>query len=74
MAHLLSLLAIWTVPASWRWQRRMLIAAEVFNASASLEVLVVSIIAAVAEISRFAQFIIGSRCRVPRRPAQISRA
>eukprot|EP00959_Pyramimonas_sp_CCMP1952_P148083 3098622-Pyramimonas_sp.AAC.1 len=59
VAHLSSLLAVWTVPMSWRWQRRMLVAAEVFNASACLEVLATSIITAVAEISRFAQFIIG---------------
>ena len=62
LLHLISLLVIWLVPLKPVAQRRAFVMAEVLNAWSALEVFVVSIIAALVEISQFAEFIIGGNC------------
>jgi len=62
IAALIVLLVLWVVPMSIKWQRGLFIASEVLSAWAGLEVFIVSIVAALLEISQFALFIIGGRC------------
>jgi len=59
---LLFLLFLWLVPLSRKYQRKIYIITEILNAWSAIDVFVISIIAALLEISQFAQFIIGDRC------------
>eukprot|EP00049_Salpingoeca_infusionum_P015005 m.287562 g.287562 ORF g.287562 m.287562 type:complete len:1005 (+) comp15790_c5_seq3:204-3218(+) len=60
--HMICLLFLKHVRLTFKAQQRFFVACEVFNAWSGLDVFMVSLIAAVAEISRFAQFIIGDDC------------
>jgi len=62
IAHHALLMVLWAVPFASRWQRRGLVAAQVMSAWNALDVLVVSILAAVLEIRQFALFILGDKC------------
>lgn len=53
---------IWLKPLSLTTQRQLYVLSEVLNAWSGLEVLVISVVAALLEISQFAQFIIGDSC------------
>jgi len=59
---LLFLLFLWLAPLSRNFQRKIYVITEILNAWAAIDVFVISIIAALLEISQFAQFIIGDRC------------
>jgi len=59
---LIFLLFLWLVPLSHKSQSKLYIITEILNAWAAIDVFVISIIAALLEISQFAQFIIGDRC------------
>jgi hypothetical protein len=61
---LLFLLFLWLVPLSRKSQRKIYIVTEILNAWSAIDVFVISIIAALLEISQFAQFIIGDRCNL----------
>jgi len=60
--HLFFLLILWLLPLSRKSQRRIYILTEILNAWSAIDVFVISVIAALLEISQFAQFIIGNRC------------
>lgn len=60
--HLLSLLLLWLLPMSRKSQRNIYVLTEILNAWSAIDVFVISVIAALLEISQFAQFIIGDRC------------
>jgi hypothetical protein len=59
---LLLLILLLVCPMTLSAQRSVLVAAEISNAWSAIEVFVLSIIAALFQISTFASFIIGSRC------------
>eukprot|EP01114_Cavostelium_apophysatum_P012565 TRINITY_DN2842_c0_g1_i1.p1 TRINITY_DN2842_c0_g1~~TRINITY_DN2842_c0_g1_i1.p1 ORF type:complete len:1131 (+),score=314.29 TRINITY_DN2842_c0_g1_i1:215-3607(+) len=60
--HLTSLLILWLIPLTKRAQRRFFVVTEIFNAWSAIEVFVIAIIAAVLQIEKFAQFIVGDHC------------
>lgn len=62
IVHLLALLVLWLVPMSRRTQRHWYTFCEVLNAWASLDVFVVSILAALLEIEQLALFIVADYC------------
>jgi hypothetical protein len=62
LCYLLLLLVLWLTPLTPRLQRGVFVVTEVFNAWSALEVVVVSIVAALLELQQFSQFIIGNRC------------
>ena len=62
LLYMLNLFLLWSVRMSVAVQRGLFITAEVLNAWGSLEVFVVSLIAAILEITQFAAFIVGDRC------------
>eukprot|EP01137_Pigoraptor_chileana_P010360 Opistho-2@59848 len=62
LCYLVFLLVLWLVPMTPRVQHKMFHVTEVFNAWSALEVVVVSVIAALLELQQFAQFIIGDMC------------
>jgi len=64
IAYLVCLLVLWMVPLTYTFQNRLLTLTATIHAWSALEVFVVSIIAALLELQRFAQFIIGNRCDV----------
>lgn len=64
LCYLLLLLVLWLTPLTPRLQRGVFVVTEVFNAWSALEVVVVSIVAALLELQQFSQFIIGSRCDI----------
>ena len=57
MACLASLLALLVYPTTQKIQRKLLVAAEIANAWSAVEVFVLSIVAALFQISTFASFI-----------------
>jgi hypothetical protein len=59
---LLLLILLLVCPMTLSAQRSVLVAAEIANAWSAIEVFVLSIIAALFQISTFASFIIGNRC------------
>jgi hypothetical protein len=59
---LLLLIILLVCPMTLSAQRSVLVAAEIANAWSAIEVFVLSIIAALFQISTFASFIIGNRC------------
>ena len=61
-ATLLLLAAFTVVPLSARGQLTLITLAEIANAWSAVEVFVLSIVAAVLQISTFSSFIIGNRC------------
>jgi hypothetical protein len=60
--HLTSLLVMWLVPMTFNFQRKLYVACEVMYAWSCLDVFVVSILAAVMEISQLARFMVGDKC------------
>lgn len=62
VTHLASLLFIWNVPLRTSTQTAIFHVTEVLNAWAGLDVFVIALLAAVLEIQRFAQFIVGGMC------------
>ena len=62
LVHLMSVTVLWLAPATPRERSVLLAVAEGASAWASLDVFLVSAVAAVAQISRFAGFIVGNAC------------
>jgi len=62
LALIVSLFVLWFVPLSISRQRQVFVLAEVFSAWAALDVLALSVIAAVLEVQQFAAFIVGDAC------------
>eukprot|EP00730_Choanoeca_flexa_P014305 TRINITY_DN6209_c0_g1_i1.p1 TRINITY_DN6209_c0_g1~~TRINITY_DN6209_c0_g1_i1.p1 ORF type:complete len:1010 (+),score=252.90 TRINITY_DN6209_c0_g1_i1:137-3166(+) len=62
LAHMLVMGFVWAYPMLPKHQRVAFIAAETLNAWSGMDVFVVSIFAAILQIEKFAQFIIGSNC------------
>eukprot|EP00941_MAST-03F_sp_MAST-3F-sp1_P005366 g5366.t1 len=62
ICHLMLLLYCWIFEHTLRTQRKLFIAVEVLHAWASLEVMVLSVVSAVAQLSQFVGFIIGHKC------------
>jgi uncharacterized paraquat-inducible protein A len=62
LEHLMSVTVLWLAPATPRERSVLLAVAEGASAWASLDVFLVSAVAAVAQISRFAGFIVGNAC------------
>jgi hypothetical protein len=56
------LIVLWLVPCSERHQRNLVVAIQVLDAWSALDVFMVSIVAGVFEIRRFALFMIGDKC------------
>jgi len=62
LLHLATLICLWVIPFTRRIQKYIMIACEVMNAWSCLEVFVVSILAAILEISQFTTFMVGDKC------------
>lgn len=62
VACLLLLLLLLLVPVTIQVQKNLIVAAEIANAWSAVEVFVLSIVAALFQLSTFASFIIGDRC------------
>jgi len=62
LAYLISCLVLFAYPMTIRGQRAAQVVSEVLFAWAGSEVILVSLLAAVLQISTFAQFVIGDRC------------
>jgi hypothetical protein len=60
--HLVALIVLWLVPLTRRIQKYLYVTCEVLYAWASLDVFVLSIIAAILQIGQFAGFMVGDRC------------
>ncbi|EAX89982.1 hypothetical protein TVAG_124530 [Trichomonas vaginalis G3] len=60
--HVVTLFIMWVIPMTYRAQKRIYVAAEVMYAWACLDVFIISILAAVLEISQFARFMVGDKC------------
>ncbi|GMH69373.1 hypothetical protein TL16_g05142, partial [Triparma laevis f. inornata] len=59
---LIVMLIMFLVPLSIKAQSRFFVLAEITNAWSAMEVVVLSVVAALLEIQQFAAFIIGSKC------------
>jgi uncharacterized paraquat-inducible protein A len=64
LCFLLMLGTLWVVPMRITLQRKLFTVAEMLNAWSTIDVFVISIIAALLEIKQFAAFIIGDSCNV----------
>ena len=62
ICHLLTVIILWLVPLSRKIQKCIYTICEIFNAWSCIDVFVISIIAAIVEISQFAAFIVGDKC------------
>jgi len=60
--YLGTLLILWLCPLTLKRQRYLFVVSEVVYAWSALDVFIVSVIAALLQLSQFAQFIIGGRC------------
>ncbi len=56
------ILILMLTPLTLKWQRHILIAAEIANSWSAVEVFLLSILAALFQISTFASFMIGNKC------------
>eukprot|EP00536_Pseudo-nitzschia_multiseries_P008117 jgi/Psemu1/325071/estExt_fgenesh1_pg.C_2000022 len=56
------LLCLITLPLTLKWQRKLLLAAEIARSWSGVEVFLLSILAALFQISTFASFMIGDKC------------
>jgi len=61
-AFMLVNLILWLVPMTIKLQRQIFVLSEVLYAWSAIDVFIISVIAALLELSTFAQFIIGGRC------------
>lgn len=62
ICHLLTVIILWLVPLSRKIQKFIYTICEILNAWSCIDVFIVSIIAAIVEISQFAAFIVGDKC------------
>jgi hypothetical protein len=62
LLQLVLLTVLWVVPLSLKLQQRLYVACEVSTSWAALDVFAVGVVAALLEISKFAQFMVGHRC------------
>jgi hypothetical protein len=62
LVQLVLLAVLWLVPLSLKRQQRLYVACEVTTSWAALDVFAVGVVAALLEISKFAQFMVGHRC------------
>ncbi len=62
LVQLVLLAVLWVVPLSLKLQQRLYVACEVSTSWAALDVFAVGVVAALLEISKFAQFMVGHRC------------
>ena len=62
--HLVTMAVLWIVPLSERAQESLFHMSEILNAWSSLDVFVVSVIAALLELRQFAAFIVGDKCNL----------
>ncbi len=62
LVQLVLLAVLWGVPLSLKLQQRLYVACEVSTSWAALDVFAVGVVAALLEISKFAQFMVGDRC------------
>jgi len=62
LVQLVLLTVLWVVPLSLKLQQRLYVACEVSTSWAALDVFAVGVVAALLEISKFAQFMVGDRC------------
>ena len=62
VAMLLTVIFLWLVPLPRKAQKFLYTITEILNAWSCLDVFVVAIIAAIAEIGQFTQFIVGDKC------------
>eukprot|EP00533_Pseudo-nitzschia_delicatissima_P009167 CAMPEP_0116102186 /NCGR_PEP_ID=MMETSP0327-20121206/13212_1 /TAXON_ID=44447 /ORGANISM="Pseudo-nitzschia delicatissima, Strain B596" /LENGTH=1598 /DNA_ID=CAMNT_0003594203 /DNA_START=119 /DNA_END=4915 /DNA_ORIENTATION=- len=59
---LILILVLMLTPLTLKWQRYLLVAAEIANSWSAVEVFLLSILAALFQISTFASFMIGDKC------------
>lgn len=59
---LILILILMLMPLTLKWQRYLLVAAEIANSWSAVEVFLLSILAALFQISTFASFMIGNKC------------
>jgi len=59
---LILILVLMVIPLTLKWQRCLLVAAEIANSWSAVEVFLWSILAALFQISTFASFMIGDKC------------
>lgn len=59
---LILIFALMLAPLTLKWQRHLLVAAEIANSWSAVEVFLLSILAALFQISTFASFMIGDKC------------
>ncbi|KAH0786032.1 hypothetical protein GPJ56_010050 [Histomonas meleagridis] len=62
--HVICLLLLWLLPLKRKFQRTLYKACEVMYAWSCLDVFVISVIAAILEISQFAGFMVGDKCEM----------
>jgi len=62
LIHVLAMMVLWFVPFPRKIQHYMRYACEVLSAWACVDVFIISIIAAVLEIQKFASFMVGDKC------------
>jgi hypothetical protein len=62
LVQLVLLAVLWVAPLSLKFQQRLYVACEVSTSWAALDVFAVGVVAALLEISKFAQFMVGHRC------------
>ena len=62
LVYLVMIFFLWILPLTLYEQRKLHVAVEVIHAWGSIEVFVLSIVAALLELKQFAGFIVGSKC------------
>jgi len=62
LVHVITLIIMWLVPFSFKVQKVLYVTAEVMYAWSCLDVFVISILAAVLQISQVARFMVGDKC------------
>ncbi len=62
LLYLVLILVLWVVPLTLYEQRKIHVVVEVIHAWSSIEVFVLSIVAALLELRQFAGFIVGDKC------------
>mmetsp|Transcript_10112 Transcript_10112/g.19792 ORF Transcript_10112/g.19792 Transcript_10112/m.19792 type:complete len:2068 (+) Transcript_10112:36-6239(+) len=62
LLHLVVMLALWWIPMRTKPQYRVFYFTEILNAWSALDVMVISLIAAILEIQQFAKFLVGDKC------------
>ncbi|ELP86273.1 hypothetical protein EIN_114170 [Entamoeba invadens IP1] len=65
MVHMICMLVLWLVPMTRRIQNMMFTVCEILYAWSCIDVFIISVIAAVLELSQFAAFMVEPFCDVP---------